>query len=300
MKPVEAFRRRRLPILLACAVALLSSGAALAAGAGAAPQLKEPRAKKVSLLYVLNAKRATLLPEAGSKTAFRFAVKGAEPDVDWFSDRPARDSGAFPARLLATDWAGFGFTADPPNVAVDYVDSHGRDRTAMLVLRKPVLHKGVIVFAAHLLDPKRIDDANLAAHARRADTTPPRRLRNVAVFVDDSEAMVLSGCVLQPGTSCVGAAIGEASIAGIDLSGANFSHASLEAFFKGTNLTGANLTDADLSGSAFLEVDLQGADTEGVDWGSAIFCRTEMPNGTLNNSGCTPGMGKDDLVTVVA
>jgi uncharacterized protein YjbI with pentapeptide repeats len=326
MNSSQASLRLRFPLLLACAIALLSCATALAAGTGAASAHKEARDAKVSLLYVLNAKRATLLPEAGSKTAFRLAVKGSEPNVDWFSDRPARDSGAFPAHFLASDWAGFGFAADPPNVAVDYVDSKGRDRTAMLVLRKPALHKSEIVFAAHLLDPTKVKDADLASHTKGADDTPPRLLRDVAVFVDDGEARVLNGCVLQPGTSCVGGDISQAYLPGLDLSGAdlqgsfiedaefnggnfteaNMSEANIFSTFEGSNLTdanmtganldsvfargadlsGVNLTDADLGESHFEDANLSGAQTSGLNWASATFCRTVMPNGTDNSSGC--------------
>jgi len=327
MTSLKDSRWHRSSLLAAFLVAVLAASAALAAGAGAAPKGKGPSAQKVSLLYVLNARRATLLPQKGSKSSYRLAVKGSQPDAVWFSDRPARKSGSFPARFLASDWAGFGFASDPPNVAVDYVDSHGRDRTAMLVLRDPQQRKGEVVFSARLLDPSAVKDANLASHAKAADATPPRRLRDVALFVDDGEARVVDGCVLQPGTSCTGYGtyIDEEYLPAIDVSGGNFSQAifmntefnggnfteanlsetNLDAHFRYTEMTkvdlsdayvhsifeGTDLSGANLSGSHFYEshfenANLSGAQVSGVSWEEASFCRTVMPNGTENNTGC--------------
>lgn len=298
---------------------------AFGGAAGAAPRKKVSRPEKVSLLYVLNAGRANLLPVSGSKTHYRFAVKTPESEAIWFSDRPKRQSGSFPADVLASYWAGFGFASDPPNVAVDYLDSHRRERTAMLVLRKPVLHKDEIVFDARLLHPGAVKDPNLAAHAKAADDTPPRRLREVAVFVDDSEARVLNGCILQPGTDCpwadfdgtylpglelAGANLQQAFVQGsefnggnlteanlseanidssfhvTDLSKANLSSAYISSNFEDVNLSGANLTNAHLDESHFEDSNLSGAQTSGVSWGTATFCNTVMPNGSVNSSGC--------------
>lgn len=325
MRSPEASLGWRLPILLACAFAFLCGATVLTTGAHAAHRKKESRPEKVSLLYVMNAGRATLLPESGSKTGYRFVVEGAEPYATWFSDRPRRQSGSFPARFLASDWAGFGFVSDPPNVAVDYIDSQGRNRTAMLVLRKPRLHKAKIVFDARLLDPGAIKDPNLASHSASADDTPPRHLRDVSVFVDDSEARVLNGCVLQPGTSCPSADLDSTYLVGADLTGAdlqgafvqgselnadnlteadlseanidstienstligtNLSGAYLGAVISRSNMSGVNLTNANLGQSHFEDVNLSGARTSGLSWGSATFCGTVMPDGSENNSGC--------------
>ena len=62
MKSSRASLRRRFPILLACTVAALSCAMAFGGAAGAAPRKKVSRPEKVSLLYVLNAGRANLLP----------------------------------------------------------------------------------------------------------------------------------------------------------------------------------------------------------------------------------------------
>ncbi len=68
---------------------------------------------------------------------------------------------------------------------------------------------------------------------------------------------------------------------------------------KGANLGGANLADADASGANFsganlgaclVDANLTGAVFNGsTNTGSAIFCRTTMPDGSENNSGCGKG-----------
>jgi hypothetical protein len=69
---------------------------------------------------------------------------------------------------------------------------------------------------------------------------------------------------------------------------------------KGANLGGANLADADASGAnlaganlgtaCLVDANLTGATIIGsTNLGGAIFCRTTMPNGSENNSGCGKG-----------
>lgn len=68
-----------------------------------------------------------------------------------------------------------------------------------------------------------------------------------------------------------------------DVRGANLSSAN----FFGADLTGADLRGANLSGSCFIGADLQGARLgSSVNLHGAVFCRTRMPNGAIDNSGC--------------
>ena len=69
----------------------------------------------------------------------------------------------------------------------------------------------------------------------------------------------------------------------LDCTGCNISRANL----RGANLRGANLTKANLSGSCLVDANLSGATTtNATNLYNAIFCRTVMPNGSINNSGC--------------
>jgi len=266
----------------AALLGLLVLAAAITPALGAGKATKRPKEQKVSLLYVLNAKGATLVPESASTTRYRLTVKSPQHDVVWFSDRPERKSGTFPVGSLADHWAGFGFGSDPPNVAIDYLDSLGRNRTVLVELADPRLRKGRLSFAARLLKPTTVTDPDLASHADAADVTPPRRMRNVALFVDDTKARVLDGCVLQPFTVCPGTHFGEAefngpSLSGADLSGAELSGSSIAGEIENVDLSGADLSGASLAG-IYEKVNFEGADLERAYLDESLFSNVNMAN----------------------
>jgi uncharacterized protein YjbI with pentapeptide repeats len=53
--------------------------------------------------------------------------------------------------------------------------------------------------------------------------------------------------------------------------------------------SGADFGGANLGGACLVDTDLTGAVLKGAQLGGAIFCRTRMPNGSLDNSGCAKG-----------
>ena len=58
----------------------------------------------------------------------------------------------------------------------------------------------------------------------------------------------------------------------------------------GPTCSGANLTKANLSGACLVDATLSGATvTNNTNMYNAIFCRTTMPDGSINNSGCSSG-----------
>jgi len=82
-----------------------------------------------------------------------------------------------------------------------------------------------------------------------------------------------------------------------DLSGANLTGANLKnVYLNGSNFSGANLSGADLSGAWLEGVDLSGTDLsnanlqgaliKGANLGGAKLCKTTMPSGQIDNSGC--------------
>jgi hypothetical protein len=86
------------------------------------------------------------------------------------------------------------------------------------------------------------------------------------------------------GANLLGADLGRA-----DLRGANLSDATLiEANLFGAHLSGADLRGANLFGTNLSEAYLRGANLSGADLPDAKFCKTIMPNGTLNNCDCPP------------
>ena len=81
----------------------------------------------------------------------------------------------------------------------------------------------------------------------------------------------LAGYTAPSSLNCTGCNISRANLRGAILSGANFTKA---------NLSGACLIDADFTGAIF---------ANNTNLANAVFCRTIMPDGTENNSGCTAG-----------
>ena len=73
-----------------------------------------------------------------------------------------------------------------------------------------------------------------------------------------------------------------ANLQSADLTGANLEKAHLQ---KAT-LMGAVLTDADLTEADLTEADLTEADLTDAGISAAHFCRTVMPDGSINNKGC--------------
>jgi len=127
-------------------------------------------------------------------------------------------------------------------------------------------------------------------------------------------AKEINGCRIEPDTQCPGADLANADLGAItagghhvarraaDLSGGNFRGANFEgaymaraelagadlsnANFRGTNLHQSSLYEANMSGADLTEADLSFADMDDAVTDGAIFCRTTMPDTSVNNSGC--------------
>ena len=78
----------------------------------------------------------------------------------------------------------------------------------------------------------------------------------------------LAGSTAFNGLNCTGCNLSRANLRGIDARNATFTKA---------NLSGSCLVDADFTGATFAPT---------TNLANAVFCRTAMPNGSVNNSGC--------------
>jgi uncharacterized protein YjbI with pentapeptide repeats len=286
-------------MVVVLALAVLGGGTALAATHAAT---RRPKLMKVSMLYVLSAGHGVLRPEG--KTTYTLHLKGVDRDAVWFSDRPVRRSGATPVAGFADSWKPLGFVADPPNAALDYTDRAGRRRTAVFELSAPryAAQTRTLTFKARLLDPESVTAANLADHARAADTYPPGRLDDLSLFVDDSEgeAPVIGRCVLANYPYCPATDFRGVDLAGYsfrdgefrsslwqgdDLSGAEFTGAGLTSGqFQKADLSGANLTIANLSEANLQGADLKGANLEGADLQETHFEGADLENANLEHA----------------
>ncbi len=85
---------------------------------------------------------------------------------------------------------------------------------------------------------------------------------------------------VRPGANLSGCNLTLANLSGKDLYAVNLTDA---------NLTYATLTDANLTYANLTGANLTGAILAGAILRDTLFCRTTMPDGTINNSGCPQG-----------
>lgn len=110
-----------------------------------------------------------------------------------------------------------------------------------------------------------------------------RRLRAEAV---PSRCCSTGKCTPGPGKN-----LSKCCYEGQNLAGKHFKGANLgSAVFAGATLTNANFAGANLGKACLADADLTGAKINGsTNVGGAIFCRTTMPDGSINDSGCGKG-----------
>ena len=92
-------------------------------------------------------------------------------------------------------------------------------------------------------------------------------------------------CILGPGRNASGCDFANSTgFRNANLTGSQLSKTNL----RGVDARGANFTGAQLSGACLVDANLRGAIINGTtQMSGAILCRTIMPDGATNNSGCT-------------
>lgn len=268
--------------MIAGVICLLAVALTTAPALGAGKPATKPKMQRISLLYALNAGSGTLVPRKGTGARYKLTLKGLDRTVTWFSDRPARRTSSFPIASLADAWKGFGFAADPPNAALTYSDRSGRPgRTVILELAHPRYARGRLSFSARALDPKSVKGANLRGHAVGADRNPAHGFTDASLFLDDTEAPVVDGCIIQPETFCRGIWFKPGvNLAGADLEGAEMAEVHFtEANLVGINLAGANLQSAGWNRSNMSEANLYSAELFG-----ASFYKSSLLNANLQQT----------------
>jgi hypothetical protein len=279
---------RRSAIVIGLAAACV---AALGAQTATAAKPK-PQEQHISLLFAQTATKGTMKPIAGTPR-FNLKLYGVNPQVVWFSDRPARQSGQIPVRGFARSWAGFGFLDDPPNAALTLLHADNRHDTVIVKLGKPHFkpNKHLVRYSARRLDAATGDLSYLNSDV---DPRVRRHFRAPSLFIDDATGRVVNGGLIQPFTVCIspranlsGADLHQANLTGADLSGADLSGANLNfANLSGADLPGTDLSGADLRRANLFKADLRAADLTGADLSGTHFCRTTMPDGSINNRHC--------------
>jgi len=236
---------RKCRTIALCTATLALAG--LGPDAGMASAQVGPEVQDVELLFSQSANEGTL-KRRGKNGGHLLTLRGVSKTV-WFQDRPGRQSGHFDTEGFVDNWSGFGFAADPPNAALTVV-RHGDGRhTAVVELRHP-----------------RYRPATRRVRYRHFEAT--------SLFIDDTNAIVFNGCVIQAYASCPGAYLtvptDGVELSNLILTGSNFSGADLSNDrLVSTALVGANLSSANLSGAKMTNTNLTGADLTGANLAGA-------------------------------
>ncbi|MDW5597180.1 phage tail protein [Conexibacter stalactiti] len=181
--------RRALPFLLFALVAVVMTSATAAAAPAPRPAGLPPAEP---LLFVVQAEGGALEPLGGG--SYALTLRGVPSRAVWFSDRPARDTGAVPLRqLTGAYWRGLGFAADPPNAVVTLSGGRRGADTVALELTRPRYdaRRATVRFRARLL---RELTPGLAHHAARLDRRLPRRFGAASLFIDDGSVAGPASC----------------------------------------------------------------------------------------------------------
>lgn len=165
---------------------------------------------------------------------------------------------------------------------------------------------------------------SLSVHKKQAAALAAGTLSGVRLYLDDEHGRVIrytdgrsltGSCVIQPYTRCPGAYLAGADLARTNLTGAylafaDMSHTSLRnTLLAGANMEGASLHDATVADSGFdnanlrdtnlsygrwsdislVNTDLRGANMHEMQQANVTYCNVTLPDGSVDNSGCTPG-----------
>jgi hypothetical protein len=181
-------RRWTRPLVLSLPLpAVLGALAALPAASPAetAPVGTAAAKGKLEMLFVQNARSGSLTPLSGGR--YRLTLRGVDPHVVYFSDRPQRVTGTTDTEHLVADLFGRGA---PPNAALE-IPGGDADHDAMAVeLQSPRYDKAkrTLTYTVRgLRDSGSLTHPRLAAMRDRLDRELPRRFGAVSLFIDDSD-----------------------------------------------------------------------------------------------------------------
>ncbi|MFN8592171.1 MAG: pentapeptide repeat-containing protein [Thermomicrobiales bacterium] len=149
-----------------------------------------------------------------------------------------------------------------------------------LALQEGSSRRGVLVSAVVAALALRHSPEDAAARGRRGQQRSHGQKGKVR-----SQAICYSGTTCQVGPRANLAKCdlsGSAALSGANCAGCNLADANLSR----VNARGANLKGANLGKTCLVGADLTGANVSGANVKGAIYCRTTMPDGSLNNSGC--------------
>lgn len=147
-----------------------------------------------SVLFSLTADRGTLTPTK-SKGRFVLTLRAVDRRAVWFTDRPARKTGAIRAGTLFGAWARLGFTSSAPNAVLTVLGGRRSADAVALELGTPRYDAKArtVRFAARALPGA---TGGLAHLRSKVDRAVPRRFGETALFIDDVDTAVGTMCTM--------------------------------------------------------------------------------------------------------
>ncbi|MFN8594417.1 MAG: pentapeptide repeat-containing protein [Thermomicrobiales bacterium] len=139
------------------------------------------------------------------------------------------------------------------------------------------------VVGALLLAPR--PDAFADQRKRRGQSGKDQHRTRTRAEAVPASCFGTGACTPGPGANLAKCDFSEATLSGVVCTGCNFKNASL----RGATASNANFKGANFDKTCLVDANLTGANLTNANLSSAIFCRTIMPDGSINNSGCAKG-----------
>jgi hypothetical protein len=165
-----------------------------------------PGEETISVLFSLTADAGTLAPLNGSSTEFILTLTSTDAHTIWFSDRPSHTSGTIATSAFVSDWAYFGFAAEPPNVAIVLHDAANETDTLVAEVTNPTFDDLTDTFSASVTvhdEATSTGDVSTFEHfGSEGDPSLPASFSGVSIFINDVAGAVKNGCIVAPHLVC--------------------------------------------------------------------------------------------------
>lgn len=192
--------RHRTLATITAPLALLAAGTAVAAGAPTTGQTPHATTAKAEYMFIVDGESANLAPVDGQADTYTLTlpIRARRQAVMWFTDRPIRDAGTMRLEAFVGLWKKAGsssFSADPPNVALDYT-AKGTPATIIAAMSQTAIvrtgAKGLALQATLTVIPDNQvvqmakATTHMGTHAKLADlgALVPTRIGRLSLFVD--------------------------------------------------------------------------------------------------------------------
>jgi hypothetical protein len=174
-------------ILVSCGDGDTDSGSkrtATTKPAAAAQDATKAVSGATSLLFVQQAAQGSFVPAAGQEGLFTLTLNGLDPEVLYFSDRPARDAGTISPEMLL-EALGYAKGDAPPNAAIQVSDAPADGNVRAVELLNPAYDAGArsMTYQARPLD--QWTKPGIGQVQSDLDNSIPQQFGRVSLFIDD-------------------------------------------------------------------------------------------------------------------